>query len=880
MEIVKDSALAVYRFVTHRILWLLIVAAAAFYLLANRLFDLQIVMHDSFRLVPPKMNTVTVSTPALRGTIYDAKGRPLAINNLSSAVKIEPSIAITNEGIMKLIEIFERNGETYLDDFPMTKDEPYAFTFESDWQENLWKGDMALNDPEVGIEAVTARNAKAKEGEGEVITLEDATPTQIFNFLRDRFGIDPELSNGEARKLLNIRCMLYMKRVIYIDEYSPTPITLATGVSDRTIAAIEENNDLLPGVNIEIQTTREYPEGKYFSHMLGYIREISEEELERNEGKGYSNTDLIGKAGLERSMEQFLRGTSGSETYEVNSAGRRQEGSVVQVVESRPGDKIFLTVDSYLQKKAYDLLEQELANALAAKLTYNGNTNRSINYIELYKVFASFVASNNLPIDKVLASEEGTDAYKLRQYILDRFPEANASEQESLEQIKAILEEGLEERRLHPAEMLLTLVDVGYLSDPEGQVSARLRSNMNNALDITVEKIKSLELSPQAVNLDPSTGSAVVIDNDTGDVLAAVSYPSYDNNRLVNIWDNDYYMQNFVDDPTDPEIYRPFMEARAPGSTMKMITAAAALETTAIYENTRVYDAYEYTKAGQPYTRCWSRASHGTVNVRQALAVSCNYFFCEATYRLNDGISRGIDVLDRYLEFFGLNDKTGVEIGEYYNYFDAYPDLHYKVSSPEFKKFRVQQLNPEADEYEYAWRDGDTVRTGIGQADSNYTPAMMARYISVIANRGVRYPLHLVQTVENSMGGLVLGYEPVPDTPSNIEISDSTWNVLTDGMRMVTEQGGTAVNDFKDFPVKIAAKTGTAQQVSSRNDHSSFASYAPLDDPQISVYVNIPFGDTPAYTHVSARVVREIILEVLGYNYTAEVPEPINAIRQ
>jgi cell division protein FtsI/penicillin-binding protein 2 len=889
LEVVKDSALAVYRFVTHRILWLLIVAAVAFYVLAARLFDLQIVNHDSFRLVPPKTNTVTVSTPAIRGSIYDAKGRPLAINNLSNAVKIEPSVTITNEGIAMLIDIFERNGEAYLDEFPMTKEEPYAFTFESDWQRNLWIGDMAINDPEVGIEAETAR--AARRGEGEAITLEEATPAQIFDFLRYKFEVGEGLTNAEARKILNIRCMLYKKRVIYIDEYNPTPITLATGVSDRTVAAIEENSDMFPGVYIDIQTTREYPEGKYFSHMLGYIREISEDELERNKDAGYSNTDLFGKAGLERSMERYLRGTSGSQTYEVNSAGRRQAGTFTQVVEAQPGDKIYLTIDAYLQRTAYDLLEKELAEALIGKINYRGNTRRDINYISMKQLYTSFVQSNNLPFDKVLASAEGGDAYTLKQYILERFPEANASEPESREQIKTIITEGIEAGRIHPGEILLTLFDIGYLSDPDGELTAKLRSNKNNTESITIAKIRVLELTPQAINLDPCTGSVVVVDNDTGDVLAAVTYPSYDNNRLVNIFDNAYYLQTFVYDPTEPFYYRTFNEALAPGSTMKMVSAAAVLEAGAITEGTRIYDEHSFTRANQPYTDCWSGISHGNINVRQALQVSCNYFFGEAAYRLGNArgyrttndTNAGIGILNKYLEYFGFNEKTGVEIGEYYDMFEgaSYEGLTNYMSSPDYKRFITLMFNEDTPESDLRWQDGDTVRTAMGQAFSSYTPAMMARYIATIANRGVRYPLHLVQTIEASNGGVVMEYEPTPDTP-DLQIADSTWDVLIDGMGMVTKRSGglrgTAEADFVGFPVEIGGKTGTAQLYSYRGDHSSFAAFAPYDDPQISVYVNIPFGDTPAYSHVSAQVAREVIRETLGLNNTAEPPEAVNTL--
>jgi cell division protein FtsI/penicillin-binding protein 2 len=271
--------------------------------------------------------------------------------------------------------------------------------------------------------------------------------------------------------------------------------------------------------------------------------------------------------------------------------------------------------------------------------------------------------------------------------------------------------------------------------------------------------------------------------------------------------------------------------------------------------------------------------------VVRALEVSCNYFFCESAYRMgnvhNSTTLQGIQTLNDYMMYFGLNDKTGVEVGELFNAYDNSP-LTYRISSPEFKKYVELSRDPFAHRTEWDWYDGDTVRTAIGQSKNAYTTAMMARYTMIIANRGQRYPLRLVHSIEEHTGGLVMDYQPVPE-PSELDISSRTWDALFEGMVRVTETSlGTASQYYRDYPIRVAGKTGTAQHGSTvRPDHSNFAAFAPYDDPMIAVYVNIPFGSSPRYySHVSARIAREMISETLGLQNGIQYPDEVNSLRR
>jgi cell division protein FtsI/penicillin-binding protein 2 len=349
-------------------------------------------------------------------------------------------------------------------------------------------------------------------------------------------------------------------------------------------------------------------------------------------------------------------------------------------------------------------------------------------------------------------------------------------------------------------------------------------------------------------------------------MFATVGYPSYDNNELVNNFNNDYYMK-IDEDPTAPMINRPLSEQRAPGSTLKMITSITALEKGALEPNTRIYDGHTFTAAGRPYLSCWSAISHGSINVTEALEVSCNYFFCEATYRLGnmktDTKMDSINALDEYMTYFGLNNKTGVEIGE------TTPE----VPTPDLKYRRTASLG-EADR---VWFDGDTVSTSIGQGYNNFSAANMAKYIMTLATKGARYQVHLVNSVRYSVDGQILE-QTVPNIEiQDMPIKDTTWDVIYEGMRLVIEGSkGTGRSTFDGFPIRVAGKTGTAQENTKRNDHSSFGGFAPYDDPQIAIYVSIPFGDTKAMPALASQIAREVIAEYFGINSTPQHPDSIN----
>jgi len=863
-DLIQDIGKLMYRLLSHRILWLVVLTVLLFYILLLRLFALQITLADHFRLPPPRTAQVTQPIPALRGTIYDRHGRPLAVNVPTFVVKMDPSVHISNEALLELALLFERNGEEYVDDFPISMDYPREFIVTGSTpdaiarREYRWKADMAVPDPV------------------------NATAQETWDYLRNRRtivnwpNIDPELSDEDARRIMNFRSQIFMYRLLDWNNYTPTPIIFAYDVSAATIAAIEEQNDIFAGLFIDIQTLREYPAGRYVSHMIGYLMPITAAQLEANEHLGYTERDLFGRSGLELSMEHFLRGREGQQSFYVNSAGRRISTPVIDV-EPQSGDRIFLTIDLDLQRAAFHVLEDHLSQAVIARIT-RGHRNDPV--VQLDRVFASFVEAHNLDIRKVLEAEPDNLAYPMHRFILDHYPEA-APNRAGIDRGRDIVLEGLRTRRISPAKILLTLIGTEQITDPDGSIAQTLQRNPARARDILVQKIREREITPQMLNLDPSSGSLVLTCVHTGEVLAAATYPSFDNNRLVNNFDNDYFHHINVLDPTGPMRNRPFRETRAPGSTFKMFTGVAALETGAIAPQSRIQTRAVFTAAGGGSgVRCWA-GGHGSINVMQALAVSCNFFFADAAFRLGNvragGTLQGIDTLNKYMAFFGLNDGSGVEIGEHPIEYRNLGFTGNTMAGPDYKRFQYERLRPASPESSRNWFDGDTSQVSIGQGFNNYTAAQMARAMTIIANRGEDRPLHLVKLVEDYRGGTVMRN---PQTPveTDIEVSDSTWDAIIEGMRLVTEPGsrGTATNLFRGFPIRVAGKTGTAEQDPRRLSHSSFGAFAPYGDPQIAIYVAMPFGSTPQHSQIAARVAQDLIGIALGLDREPERPRAVN----
>lgn len=351
-----------------------------------------------------------------------------------------------------------------------------------------------------------------------------------------------------------------------------------------------------------------------------------------------------------------------------------------------------------------------------------------------------------------------------------------------------------------------------------------LRANRLSAYRFMKNRIDNLDITPAQLALDPCNASVVITDVNTGDVLALVSYPGYDNNKMANSIDPEYF-NKLQTDLAKPQYNFATQSKAAPGSTFKIVTATAGLLEGKITLNDRVDCVGTFT-AITPSPKCWKRTGHGFENVTTAIRDSCNYFFYDLGYRLsfeNGSYSEdvGLNTLYEYADLYGLTEKSGIEIAE---------------SAPEVS-------------------DQDPVRSAIGQGSNSFTTVGLARYAATIANSGTCYDLTLLDRVADASGNTLVTYEP--KVRNTIEMPESYWNAFHSGMRQVVQNK----SYFSDLAVNVAGKTGTAEQTKSRPNHALFICYAPYETPELAIATRIPFGYSSDH---AAQATRDIIKYYYG----------------
>lgn len=383
-------------------------------------------------------------------------------------------------------------------------------------------------------------------------------------------------------------------------------------------------------------------------------------------------------------------------------------------------------------------------------------------------------------------------------------------------------------KKLTGREICLLLFDQGVLEYNENDY-ANLNNGRVSAYEFMTSKIRNLEITPGQLALEPCSGSIVVTDPKSGDVLAMVSYPSYDNNKLANKIDWTYYSK-LLDDNATPLYNRPTSQKTTTGSTFKPLMTLIGLAEGATNVSTRITDVGIFDKV-DPSPKCWkwnsSHSTHGNIDASQALMHSCNYFFYEVGYRLatdangnyNDAL--GISKIKKYSEMFGLGTKSGVECSE------EQPVISSR----------------------------DAVRTAIGYGHE-FAPIQIARYMTTIANSGTCYNFTLVDKVTDKDQNVIL--DNAATVYNKIDLfSESEWNLVRRGMYLVVNTSTNSLDKlFGDLGVTVAGKTGTAQVSTTHPHHALFVSYAPYEDPEICVTVVIPNGYASAN---AAKVGREVM---------------------
>lgn len=920
---------------TNRLVLVGVVVLFLFCLLVYRLFVLQIVQGEehleSFNYKVER----TIETSGSRGNIYDCNGKLIAYNQLAYSVTLESTDEtaelarergraegrdvseneIRNEVIYRLIQLLEANGDEIQYNLPLEINGKGKLVF-TETGSSLRRFKMDI----YGIVNLDDLTGEEKEQAEKWL---NSSPEEVYEYLRMgtdgptgtglMFEIADSYSMEDTLKIMSVRYDQYMNR------YSQTtPITVATNISEQSIAAISEQEDSFPGVEIKTDSLRKYNDAKYIAGIVGYTGVISEDELtEYNSAGGdYEANDVVGKTGIEKTMEATLQGTKGKQKVLVDNLGK-----IIQEVsstEAKAGNNVYLTIDLDLQKYAYNILERRLAGIVLAHLTTADDGGDS-NMIPIKDVYFALIDNNIIDITKLnrkKAEQNEKEVYQIyvrkqdsvMKMLREELSDGNTSREELSEERKeymnyiydmlvdseivssSLVDENddvykdWEEGSISPKEFLqyavnsgwvdisaldiasdyyssdeiyaelidyivdtlkndeafdkilykymikseelsgkrvcMLLFDQGVLDKEKDEDYEALRSDQMSAYNFMYEKIRNIEITPAQLALDPCSGSVVITDPETGQVRAMVSYPSYDNNRLANGIDSDYYA-SLNSDKSSPMLNRATQTRTAPGSTFKPVSATAALEE-------GIVDAGSYVRCTgifeeiTPSPRCWIYPSaHGQLNVSGAIAQSCNCFFYQMGYNLGTehgsySSETGLKKLEKYAKYYGLDRKSGVEITEYESHIS----------------------------------DEDAVRSAIGQGTHSYTPVQLSRYVTSLVNEDNLLGLSLIEKTTDTDGNDLTTFEKKVE--DKLDVSDETFNLIRQGMINVVSGPNSTIRSLYDNQgLKVAGKTGTAQENTERPNHALFISYAPYDNPEITMTVVMPNG----YTSVNAAAV-------------------------
>lgn len=386
-------------------------------------------------------------------------------------------------------------------------------------------------------------------------------------------------------------------------------------------------------------------------------------------------------------------------------------------------------------------------------------------------------------------------------------------------------------------------------------IDANLQAATEKALANNIKKIASGGFSKRS---DAKAGAAVVMNVKTGEILAMASYPDYEPELFVN-----GISQKKLDEYNkgDNIFNRAISGVYAPGSTFKMITAIAGLETGVITPTEKINDIGVYKKAHEPACWIWNSygMSHGWLNVTEAITHSCNYFFYEVGYRAT------IDNIAKYAKYYGLGEKTNVELP--------------------MEEKGIVAIRDKAKERGDEWQIGETLSAAIGQSYNSYTPIQMAKYISMLANGGEPIDVTIVKSI-NDVNGNQVSKEDITkfvnaklgltkEKKENLNIKKENIDAILKGMKGVTsEEGGTAYSTFANFNIELGGKTGSAQTDVQGKINGWFVGFAPYEEPEIAVVVLVENAGSGSYT---AEVARDILQEYFGMNME-KVEEDLTAM--
>lgn len=895
------------KFFSSRLFVLAAVFIVFFGIILARIFTLQVVNGKSYQENFSLKIQMKQPINAARGNIYDKSGKLLAYNELAYSISINDSTTYSstkeknkavNAELAEILTVLKNNGETLNNDFKIDrkKDGTYSFNV-SGSSLNRFRADV------FGKGSADDLEYDKETGIDEA----NATAEQIMEYLmgKDNFGISSKYDGDLAYRIVVVRYAMLGNRFARYKE-----VKIATDVSDKTVAYVNEHMDTLSGISVNEDMIRKYNYSEYFSSIIGYTGPISESEYTalHKKNEDYTQNDTVGKAGLEQYYETYLRGKNGERKFYIDNVGRISE--IISSTDSVAGDDLYLSIDADLQMATYLALQNEIAaivysNIKSGEIPINdvytaliGNS--VINTEHFSKAKASDTEKNVLSVFK---SRQKTTLGKIKQELTSSPEALNTMSDEVLDEFTYIISmlkddqvllkneidtsdsvyQKWKNQKISPKEYLSYCItqhwiDISQLNVDEKYADStevydalckyilkNIKTDTEFSKIIYQYMITRGEISPRQLCLILFDQGVLDYDDATVNKLKNGSLSPRDF-LMKKIYNIEITPAQLALEPctgscvvTDEKTGEIRAMVSYPGYDSNKLANGVDSEYFASLQHDKSFPLLNYAtqqKTAPGSTFKLVSATAGLVEnvITTSDQIRCTGIYNDISNKPKCWIYPGSHGLDNVSE--AIRDSCNVFFYTVGNRLAQKKTGSYNDANgiDLIQKYAHiygldQKTGLEISESKSSVATKYPVMAAIGQSDNNYTTVALSRYVTAVAS-GKKYNYQLMNKIVDADGKMVkkykADYEDISDT-----LTSSQWDAIHSGMREVVS----TMDRFQGFDIPVAGKTGTAQQTGHAN-HGLFVGYAPYDDPEITIAVRI----ANAYSsHNAATAARNVI---------------------
>lgn len=895
------------KFFSSRLFVLAAVFIVFFGIILARIFTLQVVNGKSYQENFSLKIQMKQPINAARGNIYDKNGKLLAYNELAYSISINDSTTYSstkeknkavNAELAEILTVLKNNGETLNNDFKIDrkKDGTYSFNV-SGSSLNRFRADV------FGKSSADDLEYDKDTGIDEA----NATAEQIMEYLmgKDNFGISSKYDGDLAYRIVVVRYAMLGNRFARYKE-----VKIATDVSDKTVAYVNEHMDTLSGISVNEDMIRKYNYSEYFSSIIGYTGPISESEYTalHKKNKDYTQNDTVGKAGMEQHYETYLRGKNGEQKFYIDNVGRISE--IISSTDSVAGDDLYLSIDADLQKATYLALQNEIAaivysNIKSGEIPINdvytaliGNS--VINTEHFSKAKASDTEKNVLSVFK---SRQKTTLGKIKQELTSSPEALNTMSDEVLDEFTYIISmlkddqvllkneidtsdsvyQKWKDQKISPKEYLNYCItqhwiDISQLNVDEKYADStevydalckyilkNIKTDTEFSKIIYQYMITRGEISPRQLCLILFDQGVLDYDDATVNKLKNGSLSPRDF-LMKKIYNIEITPAQLALEPctgscvvTDEKTGEIRAMVSYPGYNSNKLANGVDSEYFASLQHDKSspllnYATQQKTAPGSTFKLVSATAGLAENVITTSDQIRCTGIYNDISNKPKCWIYPGSHGLDNVSE--AIRDSCNVFFYTVGNRLAQKKTGSYNDANgiDLIQKYAHiygldQKTGLEISESKSSVATKYPVMAAIGQSDNNYTTVALSRYVTAVAS-GKKYNYQLMDRIVDASGKTVkkykADYEDISDT-----LTDSQWDALHSGMRQVVS----TMDRFQGFDIPVAGKTGTAQQTGHAN-HGLFIGYAPYDDPEITIAVRIANGYS---SHNAATAARNVI---------------------